>query len=113
MSKNLFLDSNLTHKDGYQNGKEKVTKRKERKEATKLKAQLQLVPNRKMYTMLEIVQGPNRLLNKQKEEDDEVKIGLRLYIEYHISFINLKTIYLNDGMASSSLYVQETFMSCQ
>jgi len=72
--KNQLPVLNQTQKDGYQNGKEKAIKRKAKKEeAIKLKVLVQLEWKKKMFTMHQTVQVPNKLQNNQTKEENDRK----------------------------------------
>lgn len=70
MLKNQLLDSSLTQKSGFLNGKGRAIKRKEKKVVTKPKVYQLLEWSKKTYTMLEIAQVPSKLRSNRKEEDD-------------------------------------------
>ncbi len=61
-----------THKGGFQNGKERVTRKRVRREEIRLKVSVQSVWRKKISTMQQTVQAPNRSLSKQRKEDDKI-----------------------------------------
>lgn len=64
-------------KDGCQNGKEKVIKRKVRKELVKLKVWQQLAKNKQRMSLLqEQVQAVNKLQKKLKRKENDLEFNL-------------------------------------
>jgi len=78
MLKNLQQVSNQIHKDGSQNGKEKATRRKARKEVIRHKGLAQLECNRKTCTMQQTAPVQNKSLRKATKEGSDFSILMNI-----------------------------------
>jgi len=79
--KNLLKTSREILKDGYQNGSEKDTKRKARRDLVKLKVWPLLVKNKLKMCLQQVrVQAVNKLPEKLRKKENDYKLSIRLYV---------------------------------